>query len=146
MRIPNWDYELVVFANERIGTTFKFGSNDCVAIVREAWNLITGSDVFGDEIPNYTTSTGAVRAFKKIGSFEDVLKKVGAKEIPLNRATYGDIVFQKSEYENGPFQNVALVVGRNALIASQDHNQIVTSKLLSWRQSLDDTYTAYRAP
>ena len=146
MRVANWDYLLVEYANELIGTEFERGTNDCVAIVRGAWELITGKDVLGDSIPNYTTDLGAARAFKKVGSFEEVLESVGAKEIPLNYATYGDVVFMRADEDDGPFQNIALVVGSNVLIASEDHGRIVTTRLTQWRQSLDDRYVAYRSP
>ena len=146
MRTMNWDYAIVEFANSRMGTPFERGTNDCVALVRQAWEIVTGEDVLGDSVPGYTTDTGAIRAFKKIGSFEDVLDSVGAKQIPLNFATYGDIVFVKSEHNEEPFQNVAVIVGNNVLIASEDHRTILTVRLIEWMRTLDDTYVAYRAP
>ena len=146
MRTLNWDYALVEFANERTGTPFKRGENDCVALVRGAWEIITGEDILGDSIPNYATDIGAVRAFKKVGSFEEVLDSIGAKTIPLNFATYGDIVFQKAEYNELPFQNVAIIVGSNVMIASEEHDAILIVRLTDWLKSLDDTYVAYRAP
>jgi len=145
MRVRNWDYEIVEFANERIGTLFERGTNDCVALVRGAWKAITGEDVLKD-IPNYTTDVGAVRAFKKVGSFEEVLDSVGASPVPLNFATYGDIVFQKAEHNESPFQNVAVIVGSNVMIASEEHDTILTVRLIDWMKNLDDTYVAYRAP
>jgi hypothetical protein len=144
----NWDYELVEFANNRIGTSFERGTNDCVALVRKAWEIVTGEDVLGDKIPDYTTDIGAVRAFKKVGSFEEVLDGIGATTLPLNFATYGDIIFVKKEHNEEPFQNVAIVVGNNVLIASEDHGVILTVRLTEWMLSLDceDKYIAYRAP
>lgn len=146
MRPRNWDYDLVEYANSKIGTPFERGANDCVALVRGAWEIVTGGDILGDSIPNYTTDTGAVRAFKKVGSFEEVLDSIGAKTIPLNFATYGDIVFQKAEHSDSPFQNVAVIVGSNVMIASEEHGIILTVRLIDWLKSLDDTYVAYRAP
>jgi len=143
MREFNIPAEIVKFANSMIGTDFVFGERDCVYIARKGWEIVTGRDILGDLIPEYSTREDAEAAYDRVGLIQEQLASVGGYEIPLSRVVHGDLVFPEAPETDG-FQNIGLVCGKNVLTTSVDEGTFMTypKRLLVGL----DGYIAYRVP
>jgi len=136
--------EIVKFAQETVDhTPFVFGDTDCVWMARRAWEISTGWDILGELVPEYSTREDAALVYDRIGLIQKQLESVGGYEVPLSRTVHGDLIFPK-EPESDGFQNIALVCGKNTMVADELDNRFVcVATHLFW--GLDD-YVAYRAP
>lgn len=136
-RVPNWNVELVLLAKRLIGADFVWGETDCVSVVRKALVAMYGEDIAAPHIGvTYTTKTGAVRAFNKIGSVVGIIEDTGGVEIPLCRARDGDIiVFPKGD---GGFENLAVKMGGTWVVASAEIGKLIGTKIFH----LDDDASA----
>ena len=127
-RIANWNVKLGELAREVIGKEFVWGETDCVSVFRRALVAMYGEDIAAPYIDaTYTTKTGAIRAFKKVGPYEDILLALGAREVLPQCTRDGDVaVFPKG---TGGFDNVMTRMGGSWVLSDPESMSIVPIKL-----------------
>ena len=122
-RVTNWSVNLGFLAEEVIGAEFDWGKTDCATIFRRALEAMYGEDISAPYVNvTYTTKAGATRAYNKLGGYEEIIEKIGGREIPAKLAKDGDIVIFKSEKG---YDNIVTKMGGSWIISDPDMNKII---------------------
>lgn len=120
-RVANWDVKLREFARANIGRTFVWGDTDCVSLVRRALIVIYDEDILGPAVPgDWSTKTGALRAYTKIDSFHASITAIGFAEIPKSVFRDGDILVSPGER----MENMAMMMGSRIVNCNHNTGQV----------------------
>lgn len=114
IRLPNWDVNLSLWAQQQAGKPYDWGRSDCGSLVRRAHRIMFGHDVFG--IPAYSTKREALSIYQKFGGVDLVMRSAGAVEIARNFVQQGDVFVGPDKDHDLPY--CAIVIGRELLTAS----------------------------
>jgi hypothetical protein len=127
-RIVNWSVSLAELANDIVGVPFEWGKTDCASVARAALVAMFGEDPLVPHIDvTYTTKIGAARAFKKAGSFVDIVLAAGAREIASNLAGDGDFMIFPND---GNYENVATRMGGLWIMSDEADNSVIATRIL----------------
>ena len=88
-RLRTWDVDLEQWAAEQIGQPFRWGTTDCVSLVKKGQKLIYGFDVF--RVPEYKSKAKALRTLVNVKSLRSVLSSC-ASQVGRRFLQAGDIV------------------------------------------------------
>ena len=134
LRATAWDVDLMVYVESVLGAPFEWGRTDCWSLICGALRAMYGDDVLNAE--TYGTKTGALKAYKAAGSYNDALAHAGAREVPINFRQRGDIAILPGGDIDG-FPGVGVVMARGRVLTVDE-----TVKLLP----LEKTATIVRFP
>lgn len=126
--IANWDRRIVEFAKEVRGTSFEWGSTDCVSLVRRGLRIIFDEDVWKGHVGEWKTRRGALTVSGKT-DYEDALLSSGAVEVGYHYGTSGDVALGPNEDEHGMLQMGLLVPTRKVLTSEPETGVSIVDKL-----------------
>lgn len=117
-RIPNWDIALFRWAESVKGSEFKWGTTDCASLVRQAFTVMYGKDLF-PHVSRWKSLRKAVRVLEEVEGIATLLRASGAVLVPLKFAQSGDVVCAPGLDDDnlprlGMMVNGRVVMGRKA--------------------------------
>lgn len=130
--VDQWNRKLAEFARRVRGTPYVWGDTDCVSIVRRGLEIIHGHDVLAPEIPRvWTTRREAMRAYLVVPSYEESLRRTGAREVVSHMATAGDVALGGVSSEHGLRNIMLLVPGEQVLVSDLGGVELVRQNTLA---------------
>ena len=127
-RVANWQVNAAEEISPLVGTPFIWGETDCASLARKMLVRMYGEDPFTGKVGNYSTKMGAVKAFKKAGSFDELIGSIGGKRIKKNSVRDGDVAVVQDDSEG--FQSLLIYVGSRWIVASSENNRVESHKNL----------------
>jgi hypothetical protein len=121
-RCSNWPLKLALFVEEKRGSPFSWGNNDCALFTADWLILLTGIDCGASLRGGYNDGLGAARVLKRRGGLENLIERImkqhGWEEIPVTLARRGDVaLLDVPESGQSMPSAVGVVVGRMVAMA-----------------------------
>lgn len=138
-RRRDWDARLERWARKQLGRPFVWGSTDCASLVRGVIAaLYEGGKKKMSAQPGWTTEQGAIRALKRTGGVDAVLRRLGAEVVPPAFAQRADVVV----VDRDPLPATGVVVAAGVLVSTPERGVFMLP-----RPPKDDTgVTVLRLP
>ena len=133
-RTDNYHINLCMWARNKVGTSFRWGANDCITLLKDTLYIMY--EYFLD-IPQYSTSGEAMRVYRSLDRTpSELLQYLGFHTVSQMFSQNGDIVVVNTEH----MQEIGIVVDGRILSASEQDG-------IGWITVEDilDPFTIYRA-
>lgn len=130
-RRRNWDVALVEALGPLRGETLRWGETDCVSLCLTALRAMYDDPPLPDDLPTWTTKTGALRVLKREPPFHELLREHGSEPVKLTLAQSGDIAHGLPT--EGEFPGYGVCVEHGLLHVDLTREMVVWDRLRSVR-------------
>ena len=116
----NYENKLIEWASNKIGSSFKYGINDCVSLCRQGLEIIYGNDVLS-ELGNWNSKKEALDKYQKFGCPVSFIRNKGWNEIDKNYIQTGDILIMNTV----PLKTCCIVIHDKVLVIDKKRGIIL---------------------
>lgn len=103
MRVDSWEIKLnEVITKTQAKEVFEYGKNDCITFTLQCIEAITGKNVFDHKWKSIKQGKEIIKKLKKKDLLDIALhiaKENNFKEIEVNKAQRGDVLYYKDTYD-----------------------------------------------